>query len=104
MTKRSPFTRSRITQSLYDNGDICDVPDIACDVVDETIDDVIVILRRDPRFAAISRTEFELMFADVRSGASGSAPDVGDLIPVTNVIALAEEGFPIDDDETEGEQ
>jgi hypothetical protein len=97
MTKPA-LTAYRVTQSLYDNGEIFDETDIVCDVVDETIDSVIEILRRDPRFAAISRTEFELMFADERRYAAGMTLGVGELIAVADVRHLAESGFPIDDD------
>jgi hypothetical protein len=67
MTKPA-LTAYRVMQSLYDAWVIFDGlhVDVAYEIADRNIDRVIATLRRDPRFAAVSVTELELILADVR--------------------------------------
>jgi hypothetical protein len=99
------LTAYRVTQSLYGawvTFDGLDV-DVACEIADRTIDRVIATLRRDPRFAAASLNELELILADVRRDfAVEIAKHTGEHVAVGDVSDLAERGFPID--ELEGAQ
>jgi hypothetical protein len=106
MTK-SPRTAYRVMQSLYDAWVVFDgLPgDAACEIADRNIDRVIAALRRDPRFAAVSTTDLELILADVRrESAVEIAEQTGQHVAASDVRDLAARGFPIDENETEGAQ
>jgi hypothetical protein len=91
MTKRA-LTADRVTQSLYDEWVIFDGlhGDVACEIDDRTIDRVIATLRRDPRFAAVSTTDLELILADVkRDSAVEIAKHAGEHVTVDDIRDLA---------------
>jgi hypothetical protein len=92
-------------QSLYDAWVIFDGlhVDVAYEIADRNIDRVIATLRRDPRFAAVSVTELELILADVRrESVEDIATNTAATCCPSDVRDLAERGFPID--EMEGAQ
>jgi hypothetical protein len=102
MTESKPtLTADRVMHSLYDEWVIFDGldGDVACEIADRTIDRVIATLRRDPRFAAVSTSDLELILADVRrDSAVEIAKHVGEHIAVDDVRAA----LAIDQDEMEG--
>jgi hypothetical protein len=94
------ITADRVLDAIYADWAVFEGlgSDIASRIVERTLDRAIASLRRDRRFAEVSVTDLELIFADARREAEVEiARNLDDHVTMRDIRELGARGFPTDE-------